>query len=216
MQLLLLGAPGVGKGSQAVVLSKKLSIPQISVGDIFRSNISKGTELGRMAKSYMDKGELVPDEITIKIIEDRLAQDDCKAGFILDGFPRNLVQAKFLDQVLIKIDKKMDAVLNIHLDDNEIVKRLSGRRVCLKCNSVFHMTDKPPKHDGLCDECSEALVTREDDTEQTILNRLAVYHEKTKPLTDYYKNNARYFEIHSEQKMADTTRNVFKALGLEN
>jgi adenylate kinase len=216
MQLLLLGAPGVGKGSQAVVLSKKLSIPQISVGDIFRSNISKGTELGKMAKSFMDKGELVPDEVTIRIIEDRLAQDDCRSGFILDGFPRNLEQARSLDLILDKLGKQLDAVLNIHLDDIEIVKRLSGRRVCLNCNSVFHMTDKPPKHSGLCDECSEVLVTREDDTEQTILNRLAVYHEKTKPLTDYYKSNARYFEIHSEHKMADTTRNVFLALGLEN
>lgn len=215
MQLLMMGAPGVGKGSQAAVLSKVLSIPQISVGDIFRSNIAQGTELGKLAKSYMIKGALVPDEITIRIIKDRLMQEDCKAGFILDGFPRTLEQAHSLDGILTELDKSLDAVINITLEDHAIVTRLTGRRVCLNCNSVFHMTDKPPVHEGICDSCSEELVTRADDTVATILNRLAVYHKKTSPLTDYYKHSTRYIDIASEQDMADTTKNVFAALGLQ-
>lgn len=187
MNLIILGAPGSGKGTSATVLREKYSLAHISTGDIFRSNIKNGTPLGVEAKSYIDKGALVPDSLTVSMVEDRLSQDDCKKGYILDGFPRTLAQAEALDEMLAKNGDKIDAVLSIVVDDEIIKDRVSGRRVCEKCGASFNVKFKPTKTEGVCDLCGGKVVQRADDNEETVANRLKTYYENTKPLIDFYE-----------------------------
>lgn len=182
----MLGAPGAGKGTQAQMISEKYHLPHISTGDIFRANIKNGTDLGKEAKGYMDKGLLVPDELTVRILLDRVAKDDCKDGYILDGFPRNIPQAEVLDEELTKLGDKIDAAIDIEVPDESIIKRMSGRRACVSCGATYHIENVPPKKEGICDKCGEELILRDDDREETVKNRLKVYHEQTQPLIDYY------------------------------
>lgn len=212
MRLMLLGAPGVGKGSQAALIAKALSVPHISTGDIFRYHIANATDLGVKAKEYIEKGMLVPDEVTVEIVADRLKKDDCNNGFILDGFPRTLEQAQFLDGILEKLDIQLDRILNITLDDNSIIIRLSGRRICPQCNNVYHLQDKPPKCGGICDNCNTVLMQRDDDNEETIIKRLHVYHRQTEPLFEYYKDNVEIINVESNILFETTTKLVFSAL----
>ncbi|MBQ1400920.1 MAG: adenylate kinase [Firmicutes bacterium] len=186
MNLILLGPPGAGKGTQAAMIVEKYNIPHISTGDIFRENIKNGTKLGKKAKAYMDKGELVPDSLVIEIAEDRLRKEDCKEGFLLDGFPRTVEQAVALDAFLADEGKKVDHVLDIDVDKPELLKRITGRRVCQACGATFHVTGMPPKVEGVCDKCGGELIQRADDTVETAENRIEVYNSQTKPLLDYY------------------------------
>jgi adenylate kinase len=189
MKIIMLGAPGAGKGTMASRLHEKLNIPHISTGDIFRENIANGTELGKKAKTYMDKGQLVPDELTCDLVADRIEKSDCNDGFILDGFPRTIPQAEMLDRVLKEKNEKIDHVINIQIKDDTIVKRMDGRRSCPKCKKIYQLNVESlrPKKDGICDDCGTPLVQREDDKPETVLNRLKIYHEQTEPLIDYYK-----------------------------
>ncbi len=186
MKIIMLGAPGAGKGTQAKMIADKFGIPHISTGDIFRANIKNNTPLGQEAKKYMDEGKLVPDELTVKILLDRVAQEDCKNGYVLDGFPRTIPQAEVLDQELTKLGDHVDHAINVDVPDENIVKRMSGRRACLNCGATYHIEHIPPKQEGICDKCGSQLVLRDDDKEETVLNRLKVYHEQTQPLIDYY------------------------------
>lgn len=215
MRIMLLGAPGVGKGSQAALLSKALSVPHISTGDIFRYHIANNTDLGKEASGYIEKGMLVPDELTVNIVAGRLMEEDCKNGFILDGFPRTINQAVALEKVLNDLKIKLDRIVNIVLDDRSIIERLTGRRVCPKCAAVFHTEDKPSKSYGICDFCNSELIQRDDDTEETIVKRLQVYHEQTKPLIEYYKNKVDMVNIESNKSFEVTTNRVFEALGIK-
>ncbi len=186
MRLVLLGAPGAGKGTQAKKLIEKYRIPQISTGDILRKAVADGTPLGKEAKSYMDKGELVPDSVVIGLVKERLAQDDCKEGYILDGFPRNTSQAETLDKVLSGMKASLDVALSVDVDKDDLMKRLTGRRTCKNCQQMYNVYFTPPKKDGVCDKCGGALFQRDDDKEATIKNRLDVYDKATAPLIDYY------------------------------
>jgi adenylate kinase len=186
MKIIMLGAPGAGKGTQAKMIADKFGIPHISTGDIFRANIKNGTELGKKAKEYMDKGQLVPDELTVEILLDRVANDDCKNGYVLDGFPRTIPQADVLDKELTKLGDKVDFAINVDVPDENIVRRMSGRRACLNCGATYHIEHIPPKKEGVCDKCGSELVLRDDDKPETVQNRLSVYHEQTQPLIDYY------------------------------
>lgn len=186
MKIIMLGAPGAGKGTQAVRIAKEYNIPHVSTGDIFRANIKNGTELGKKAKSYMDKGQLVPDEVTIEMLLKRIEEDDCGGGYVLDGFPRTIAQAESLKESLNAKNQKIDYAINIDVPDSAIVERMSGRRSCPKCGSSFHVSFNPPKKDGVCDNCGESLIQRDDDKPETVEKRLEVYHEQTKPLVDYY------------------------------
>ena len=208
MKLILLGAPGAGKGTQANVISERLNIPQISTGNIIREALKSGTEMGLKAKSFMDEGKLVPDEVVIGIIEERLQNDDCKNGFILDGFPRTIVQAEALDKMGIGIDR----VIDIEVPDEAIIKRLSGRRVCEKCGRPFHIVDLRPKKEGVCDTCMGALVQRKDDQEETIRLRLVEYHEKTEPLKGYYKAQGKLREVDGTGSVDETAKITLAAL----
>ena len=191
MKIIMLGAPGAGKGTQAKQIADKYSIPHISTGDIFRANIKNGTELGKKAKQYMDQGALVPDELTCDLVMDRIQQDDCKNGFVLDGFPRTIPQAEALDAALGKINEKMDYAIDVDVPDENIVNRMSGRRACLNCGATYHLISIPPKVEGICDRCGSEIVLREDDKPETVQKRLKVYHEQTQPLIDYYKNQGK-------------------------
>ena len=186
MKIIMLGAPGAGKGTQAKMIAEKYKVPHISTGDIFRANIKNGTELGKKAKEYMDKGQLVPDELTVEILLDRVAQEDCKNGYVLDGFPRTIPQADVLDKELTKLGDKVDFAINVDVPDENIVRRMSGRRACLKCGATYHIEHIPPKTEGICDTCGSELVQRDDDKPETVQKRLSVYHEQTQPLIDYY------------------------------
>ena len=186
MKIIMLGASGAGKGTQAKMIADKFGIPHISTGDIFRANIKNGTDLGKKAKEYMDKGQLVPDELTVEILLDRVAQDDCKNGYVLDGFPRTIPQADVLDKELTKLGDKVDYAINVDVPDENIVRRMSGRRACLKCGATYHIEHIPPKQEGICDTCGSELVQRDDDKPETVQNRLKVYHEQTQPLIEYY------------------------------
>ena len=187
MNIIMLGAPGAGKGTIASQMKDRYNLPHISTGDIFRENIKNNTELGKLAKSYIDKGAFVPDDITTKITVDRLSKEDCNNGFILDGFPRNFNQAKSLDEIFINESKKIDLVILVDATDKQIIERLSGRRVCESCGETYHITNMPPKVDGICDKCNGKLIQRKDDTEEVVVDRLKTYHEQTQPLIDYYK-----------------------------
>ena len=186
MKIIMLGAPGAGKGTQAKMIADKYGVPHISTGDIFRANIKNGTELGMEAKKYMDQGLLVPDELTVRILLDRVAQDDCKNGYVRDGFPRTIPQAEVLDSELTKLGDHIDYAINVDVPDENIVKRMSGRRACLTCGATYHIEHVPPKKEGICDVCGSELVLRDDDKPETVKNRLNVYHEQTQPLIDFY------------------------------
>ena len=186
MKIIMLGAPGAGKGTQAKMIAEKYQIPHVSTGDIFRANIKNGTELGMEAKKYMDQGLLVPDELTVKILLDRVAQEDCVNGYVLDGFPRTIPQAEVLDEALTKLGEKIDYAINVDVPDENIVRSMSGRRACLKCGATYHIEHIPPKQEGICDSCGSELVLRDDDKPETVQNRLKVYHEQTQPLIDFY------------------------------
>ena len=186
MKIIMLGAPGAGKGTQAKMIADKYGVPHISTGDIFRANIKNGTELGMEAKKYMDQGLLVPDERTGRMLLDRVAQDDCKNGYVLDGFPRTIPQAEVLDSELTKLGDHIDYAINVDVPDENIVKRMSGRRACLTCGATYHIEHVPPKKEGICDVCGSELVLRDDDKPETVKNRLNVYHEQTQPLIDFY------------------------------
>lgn len=215
MRLVLLGAPGAGKGTQAVILSEKLKVPHISTGDIFRYNIKNGTPLGIMAKEYIDKGALVPDEVTIGIVKDRLAQPDCSEGYILDGFPRTIPQAESLDAVLSEMDVSLDYAVDIFVPDSEIIKRLTGRRVCSACSMSYHILFNPPRYEGQCNECGTSLIQREDDSKETILKRLENYHKQTEPLLEYYKSKGMLLVVEGNGNIGDTSSEILKILGMK-
>ncbi|MDE7045035.1 MAG: adenylate kinase [Acetatifactor sp.] len=187
MKIIMLGAPGAGKGTQAKMIADKYGIPHVSTGDIFRSNIKDGTKLGMEAKGYMDKGLLVPDELTVKILLDRVARADCRNGYVLDGFPRTIPQAEVLDQELKKMGDQIDFAVNVNVPDENIVKRMSGRRACVGCGATYHIEHIPPKKEGICDTCGMELILREDDKPETVQNRLSVYHSQTQPLIEFYQ-----------------------------
>ncbi|MER5179627.1 adenylate kinase [Streptomyces sp. NPDC002896] len=213
MRIVLVGPPGAGKGTQAAFLAKNLSIPHISTGDLFRANISQGTELGKQAKAYMDAGNLVPDEVTIGMAKDRMSQPDAEQGFLLDGFPRNVSQAEALDETLKAEGMKLDAVLDLEVPEDEVVKRIAGRRVCRKDSShVFHVTYSPPKQEGVCDVCGGELYQRDDDSEETVRKRLEVYHTQTEPIIDYYRNQGLLITISALGKVDEVTKRAMDAL----
>lgn len=208
MNLILLGAPGAGKGTQAEVICEKLGIPTISTGNMLRAAVKEGTEYGLKAKAAMDSGALVSDEIVIGILKDRIAQDDCKKGFILDGFPRTVPQAEALDAMGVRIDK----VIELAVDEEVIKTRLTGRRVCLKCGATYHVTSKPPKTEGVCDVCGDPLVVRKDDEPATVIDRLKTYHEKTAPLKDYYEAQGKLVTVEGTDTVAGTSELMLKAI----
>ena len=208
MKLILLGAPGAGKGTQAEIISGKYNIPTISTGNIIRAALKNGTEMGLKAKSYIDAGELVPDDVVIGIIKERLSESDCENGYILDGFPRTIPQAEALDDMGFEID----AALSIEVSDAEIIKRMSGRRVCEKCGASYHTEYKKPANDGVCNICGGSLVIRKDDEPETVKNRLHVYHEQTEPLKSFYESCGKLITVEGQEEVADTTRLVLEAL----
>ena len=212
MYILLMGPPGAGKGTQAEKLIREYGIPPISTGDMFRAAVKSGTALGKEAKSYMDKGALVPDSVTVGIVKERLAQDDCKKGWILDGFPRTTAQASALDAILHDLGIQLTAVLDFNVNRDDLVKRVSGRLVCRQCGASFHKEFRPPKQEGVCDNCGGELYQRADDNEVTVRERLAVYDTSTKPLIDYYKVSGRYYEINGDQSMDKVFADVQAAL----
>ena len=208
MKIVMLGAPGAGKGTQAQMIADKFNIPHISTGDIFRANIKNGTELGKKAKEFMDKGQLVPDELTVQLLLDRVANDDCKNGYVLDGFPRTIPQADVLDSELTKLGDKVDFAINVDVPDENIVRRMSGRRACLKCGATYHIEHIPPKKEGICDKCGSELVQREDDKPETVQNRLSVYHEQTQPLIDYYDKKNILKTVDGTKDMQEVFSNI--------
>ncbi len=212
MIIILLGAPGVGKGTQAQLISKEFSIPQISTGDILRNEVKMGTPLGKEAKGYMDKGALVPDDIIIRMMENRIRQDDCKRGFILDGFPRTVAQAEAFDEMLKKNGLTLDRVILIDVPEEEIIERLTGRRVCPKCGAVYHIKNNPPKNDNLCDKCGVELVQRDDDKREVVENRLKVYRESTMPLIDYYTKTGKLVKVDGRGSIEETFEKIKKIL----
>ncbi|MEU0387536.1 adenylate kinase [Streptomyces chartreusis] len=213
MRIVLVGPPGAGKGTQAAFLAKNLSIPHISTGDLFRANISQQTELGKLAKSYMDAGNLVPDEVTIAMAKDRMEQPDAENGFLLDGFPRNVSQAEALDELLETETMQLDAVLDLEVPEDEVVKRIAGRRICRNDSShVFHVTYKQPAKEGVCDLCGGELYQRDDDSEETVRTRLEVYHTQTEPIIDYYKAQGLVVTISALGKVEDVTTRAMEAL----
>lgn len=216
MRLILLGAPGAGKGTQAVNLSQELQIPHISTGDIFRANIREGTELGLKAKSYIDAGNLVPDELTVTIVKDRIQKDDCKNGFMLDGFPRTIPQAESLEAALLSLDTKLDAVINLDVPDDVIVRRMAGRRVCKSCSRSFHVVTIPPKQEGICDSCGGQLIIRDDDKEETVLERLKTYNEKTAPLIGFYEARGLLLHFDGTKEISETTLEILEAIGKQD
>ena len=213
MKIVMLGAPGAGKGTQAKMIAAKYQIPHISTGDIFRANIKNGTELGKKAKSYMDQGLLVPDELTVDLVIDRLAQDDCKKGYILDGFPRTIPQAEALDAALAKLGEKMDYAIDVDVPDENIVSRMSGRRACTGCGATYHIVYNPSKKGDCCEVCGEKLILRDDDKPETVQKRLNVYHEQTQPLIDYYTKQSILRTVDGTQDMNDVFAEIVKILG---
>lgn len=213
MKIIMLGAPGAGKGTQAKMIADKYQIPHISTGDIFRANIKNGTELGMEARTYMDKGELVPDELTVRILLDRVAQPDCEKGYVLDGFPRTIPQAEVLDQELTKRNEKIDHAINVEVPDENIVRRMSGRRACVSCGATYHIVHIPPKKEGLCDKCGNELILRDDDKEETVMNRLGVYHDQTQPLIEYYSAKGVLCSVDGTIDMMDVFKKITEILG---
>lgn len=213
MKIIMLGAPGAGKGTQAKMIAEKYAIPHISTGDIFRANIKNGTELGMEAKKYMDQGQLVPDELTVKILLDRVAKEDCVNGYVLDGFPRTIPQAEVLDEALAKLDESIDFAINVDVPDENIVRRMSGRRACVGCGGTYHIEHVPPKKEGICDVCGQELILRDDDKPETVLNRLKVYHDQTQPLIDFYTAKGVLKEVDGTVDMKDVFNAIVAILG---
>ena len=213
MKIIMLGAPGAGKGTQAKLIAEKYGVPHISTGDIFRANIKNGTELGKEAKEYMDKGLLVPDELTVRLLLDRVVQDDCKNGYVLDGFPRTIPQAEVLDKELTKLGDSVDFAVDVDVPDENIIRRMSGRRACLNCGATYHIVNIPPKKEGICDVCGSELVLRDDDQPETVKNRLKVYHEQTQPLIEYYTGKGVLRTVDGTLPMEDVFDAMVKILG---
>ena len=213
MKIIMLGAPGAGKGTQAKMLADKYMIPHISTGDIFRANIKNGTELGQKAKTYMDQGLLVPDELVCDLVVDRVQQEDCKEGYILDGFPRTIPQAEALDAALANIGSKIDYAVNVEVPDEKIVNRMSGRRACVACGATYHIVHSPTKEEGICDRCGKELIVREDDKPETVTKRLNVYHEQTQPLIDYYTKQGALKEVDGTMNMDEVFNAIVNILG---
>lgn len=213
MKIIMLGAPGAGKGTQAKMIAAKYGVPHISTGDIFRANIKNGTELGAKAKEYMDKGLLVPDELVVDLVIDRFKADDCAKGYILDGFPRTIPQAEALDAALAKRNEKVDFAIDVNVPDENIVKRMSGRRACVGCGATYHIVNVPPKKEGICDTCGGELILRDDDKPETVLNRLSVYHEQTQPLIDYYTKEGILKTVDGTVPMMDVFSAITAILG---
>ena len=213
MKIIMLGAPGAGKGTQAKKIAAKYDIPHISTGDIFRANIKNGTELGNKAKTYMDQGLLVPDELVVDLVVDRVQQDDCKNGYVLDGFPRTIPQAEALDKALAEFGDKIDYAIDVNVPDENIVKRMGGRRACLNCGATYHIVFNPTKVEGKCDACGAETVLRDDDKPETVQKRLSVYHEQTQPLIDYYKAQNILKTVDGTQPMEKVFADIVAILG---
>ena len=213
MKIIMLGAPGAGKGTQAMKIAEKYQIPHISTGDIFRANIKEGTELGKKAKSYMDQGQLVPDELTLELIMDRFQNPDCANGYVLDGFPRTIPQAEALTEALAKKGETIDYAINVEVPDENIINRMGGRRACLACGSTYHIVYAPTRVEGICDRCGEKLVLRDDDKPETVKHRLNVYHNQTQPLIEYYTRQGKLAEVDGTQSMEDVFNAIVKILG---
>lgn len=213
MKIIMLGAPGAGKGTQAKKIAAKYEIPHISTGDIFRANIKEGTELGKKAKTYMDQGLLVPDELVCDLVVDRVQQDDCKKGYILDGFPRTIPQAESLDAALSRLGEAVDYAINVEVPDENIVKRMGGRRACVGCGATYHLVYAAPKKEGICDNCGAELILRDDDKPETVQKRLGVYHEQTQPLIDYYTKKGILKEVDGTMDMGDVFKAIVEILG---
>ena len=213
MKIIMLGAPGAGKGTQAKMIADKYSIPHISTGDIFRANIKNGTELGQKAKTYMDQGLLVPDELVVDLIMDRFKEADCANGYVLDGFPRTIPQAEALDKALTAIGEKVDFAINVEVPDENIVRRMSGRRACVGCGATYHIVHNPTKTEGICDRCGKELILRDDDKPETVEKRLNVYHEQTQPLIDFYGNKGILKEVDGTVDMQDVFGAIVSILG---
>lgn len=212
MKIIMLGAPGAGKGTQAKKIAEKYSIPHISTGDIFRANIKEGTELGKKAKEYMDKGALVPDELVCDLVVDRISQEDAKNGYVLDGFPRTIPQAETLDAALSKIDEKVDYAIDVDVPDDNIINRMSGRRACVACGGTYHIVFNPTKTEGVCDACGGQLILRDDDKPETVKNRLKVYHEQTQPLIEYYTKKNILKSVDGTQDMSKVFDSIVEIL----
>ncbi len=213
MKIVMLGAPGAGKGTQAKMIAEKYGIPHVSTGDIFRANIKNGTELGKEAKQYMDQGKLVPDELTVKILLDRVAQGDCKNGYVLDGFPRTIPQANVLDEALTKLGDKIDYAVNVDVPDDNIINRMGGRRACVACGATYHIVYNAPKTEGICDVCGKELIIRDDDQPETVKNRLKVYHDQTQPLIDFYEGKGVLKSVDGTADMKDVFAAIVEILG---
>lgn len=213
MKIIMLGAPGAGKGTQAKKIADKYSIPHISTGDIFRANIKNGTELGKKAKTYMDQGLLVPDELVVDLVVDRVKQDDCAAGYVLDGFPRTIPQAEALDQALAGMNEKVDYAINVEVPDENIVNRMSGRRACVDCGATYHIVYAPTKQEGICDKCGGSLILRDDDKPETVQKRLTVYHDQTQPLIDYYEKQSILKTVDGTKSMEAVFDDITAILG---
>lgn len=213
MKIIMLGAPGAGKGTQAKKIAEKYSIPHVSTGDIFRANIKNGTELGKKAKTYMDQGLLVPDELTVELVVDRLNQEDCQNGYVLDGFPRTIPQAEALTKALASLGQKMDYAIDVDVPDDHIVHRMSGRRACESCGATYHLDYAPASKEGVCDICGEELILRDDDKPETVQKRLVVYHEQTKPLIDYYTNEGILKTVDGTIDIEDVFKAIVEILG---
>ena len=213
MRIIMLGAPGAGKGTQAKLISERYGIPHISTGDIFRSNIKNGTELGKKAKTYMDQGQLVPDELTCDLVVDRIAQDDAKDGYVLDGFPRTIPQAEALKHALEGRGESVDFAIDVDVPDENIIKRMSGRRACVSCGATYHVVYNPPKKEGVCDVCGSGLILRDDDKPETVKKRLDVYHSQTQPLIDYYQKDGVLKEVDGTREIDTIFSQIQKLLG---
>lgn len=213
MKIIMLGAPGAGKGTQAKQIADKYQIPHISTGDIFRANIKEGTALGTKAKTYMDQGLLVPDELVVELVADRIVKDDCKNGFVLDGFPRTIPQAEALDEALAKMGEKMDYAVDVDVPDENIINRMGGRRACVNCGATYHIVNIPTKVEGICDSCGKEVILRDDDKPETVQKRLQVYHEQTQPLIDYYKNQGILKSVDGTRPMETVFADIVEILG---
>uniref|UniRef100_A0A7J2TJK1 Adenylate kinase n=1 Tax=Archaeoglobus fulgidus TaxID=2234 RepID=A0A7J2TJK1_ARCFL len=212
MNLILLGAPGAGKGTQAKIIMEKYGIPQISTGDMLREAVAKGTELGKKAREYMAQGKLVPDEIVIGIVKERLSQKDCEKGFILDGFPRTLAQAEALDKIMSEMGRKIDAVINVNVPEEEVVRRIVYRRTCRNCGAIYHLIYNPPKKEGICDKCGGELYQREDDKEETVRERYRVYKKNTEPLIEYYRKKGILFDVDGTKDIESVKKEILGIL----
>lgn len=213
MKIIMLGAPGAGKGTQAKKIAEKYQIPHVSTGDIFRSNMKEGTELGMKAKAYMDQGALVPDELTIGMLMDRIAKEDCKNGYVLDGFPRTIPQAESLNNALSENGQKIDFAVNVDVPDENIISRMAGRRACVACGATYHIVYNPPKTEDVCDVCGQKLILRDDDKPETVKKRLAVYHEQTQPLIEYYDKEGVLANVDGTQDLNKVFSDITAILG---